>query len=504
MSALSISTSTRALIFRVDASTTTGLGHLVRCQALAQALQPIFQSVFILREVAATIQQQLLEAGILVETVPATIEAGVTEAAWLARQLSSTDIVVLDGYHFTPGYQQTLVATGAALVCLDDLTTLPVWATLVLNQAGGIGPLAYTQVPLAQLCLGPAYALLRPEFWQSATTVRNTSPPRLFLNMGGADPTNQTALLLPQLRQQFPNYRLVVVTGAAYPHQLPLQGLARELGDAISLHHNLPAAELAAQLRSCQVFVCPPSGVAYECCATGGAVMLHLTAENQRTLFNFLVHNELALPLAAGIALPEKSLAVLAAQQRLRQRQLFDGQAGQRLQAIFSQLVVEQQYTIRQATLPDAALYFTWANEPAVRQNAIHSEPIAWEMHLAWFKQRLQDANSYLYLLHAPAGEAIGQVRIEFDNPELPGIIDYSLAPACRGQGLGKLLLRRALQQLRLDRPLLAGGAVQGQVKATNGASLRVFEQLRFVRQAAVTLQGEMYAVFRLDFSLAS
>ncbi|MDO7886994.1 bifunctional UDP-2,4-diacetamido-2,4,6-trideoxy-beta-L-altropyranose hydrolase/GNAT family N-acetyltransferase [Hymenobacter cheonanensis] len=440
----------------------------------------------------------------LVQTVPAATAAGLPEATWLAGQLASTDIVILDGYHFTPGYQQLLAATGAALVCLDDLTTPPAWATVVLNQAGGVGPPAYAQVPLARLCLGPAYALLRPEFWQHTATAPTAAPPRLFLNMGGADPTNQTALLLPRLRQQFPSYRLVVVTGAAYPYQLALQELAHGLGGSISLHHNLSAAELAAQLRNCQVFVCPPSGVAYECCATGGAVLVHLTAENQRALFNFLVQNELALPLATGIVLPEDSLAGLAAQQRLRQRQLFDGQAGQRLQAIFACLAVEQQYAIRRATLSDAALYFTWANDPAVRQNAIHPEPIAWEVHHAWFSRRLHDADSYLYLLHTPAGNPIGQVRIEFDSPERPGTIDYSLAPAYRGQGLGQVLLRRALQQLRLDRPLLAGGAVQGQVKATNQASLRVFEQLRFVRQAAVTLQEEVYAVFRLDFPLAS
>ncbi|MDJ0363924.1 UDP-2,4-diacetamido-2,4,6-trideoxy-beta-L-altropyranose hydrolase [Hymenobacter sp. H14-R3] len=489
------------LLFRVDGSTITGLGHLVRCQALAQALQPALAATFIIREPAPTIAQQLTAVGITVQTVPADVPPGLSEAEWLANQVSATDILVLDGYHFGPAYQRRLAATGAALVCLDDLITAPTWADVVLNQAGGVAPVAYSQVPLARLCPGPAYALLRPAFWQPAPALPDDAPRRLFLNMGGADPGNQTLALLPQLRRQFSAYQVAVVTGAAYPHLAALQ--AATAADAqVILRNNLSATDLAALLRTCQVFVCPPSGVAYECCAAGGAVLLHPTADNQRALFEFLTRQELALPLAAGLALSEAELPALAARQRPRQRALFDGRAGERLQSIFGELAASQQYILRRATAADAALYFGWANDPAVRQYAIHPEPIAWETHVAWFRRRLQDADSYLYILSTAGGEPVGQVRVEFDGPDSPGLIDYSVAAAHRGRGLGAVLLRRALQRLRHDRPRLAGGAVLGQVQAGNVASARVFEGLRFVRQAAVTLRGEAYEVFRLDFPL--
>ena len=489
------------LLFRVDGSTATGLGHLVRCQALAQALQPIVAATFVVREPALAIAQQLAAAGIALQAVPASVPSGLPEAEWLATQLHTTDVVVLDGYHFTSTYQRLLAATGAALVCLDDLITAPVWADVVLNHAGGVAPAAYTQVPLARLCLGPAYALLRPAFWQPILNPDASATRRLFLNMGGADPGNQTLALLPQLRRQFPGYEVAVVTGAAYPHQAALQA-ATAADSHVALHNNLTASEMAALLRTCQVFVCPPSGVAYECCAAGGVVLLHPTADNQRALFEFLTSQELALPLADGLALSEAELPLLAARQLPRQRALFDGRAGERLQTVFSELFASQQYTLRRATATDAALYFNWANDPAVRQFAIHPEPIGWDTHVAWFTRRLQDTDSYLYVLSTAGGEPVGQVRIEFDGPGQPGLIDYSVAAAHRGRGLGAVLLRRALQRLRHDRPRLAGGAVLGQVQAGNMASARVFEGLRFVRQAAVTLRGEGYEVFRLDFPL--
>ncbi len=495
----------RHLFFRVDGSTATGLGHLIRCQALAQALQPAFKATFVIRDAAVSIHQQLAAATFSTQAVPAGIPAGLPEAQWLAKQLTTSDILVLDGYHFGYSYQECLVATGAALVCLDDLITPPAWATAVLNQAGGIAPAAYAQVPLARLLLGPAYALLRPEFWRCAPTTTSTAGElRLFLNMGGADPLNETAVLLPLIRQQFPHFSLQVVTGAAYLYHSELQELSQSMGEAVTLHHDLSAAALAALLATCQVFVCPPSGVAYECCAVGGALLLHPTAENQRSLFHFLVQQGLGLPLTEGLHLKIEELLYLATQQMQRQRKLFDGQAAQRLQAVFGKLADEQLYTIRRAVQQDVFLYFKWANDSMVRHNATHTEPIAWPTHVAWFHKRLRDEDCYLYLLLTPNGDPIGQVRVEFEEPTQPGIIDYSLDAVYRGQGLGRLLLQRALQQLRLDRPALAGGAVQGQVKARNRASCRVFEELRFVRQAAVTLQDEAYEIFQLRFPSAS
>ncbi|MGI4743960.1 MAG: UDP-2,4-diacetamido-2,4,6-trideoxy-beta-L-altropyranose hydrolase [Janthinobacterium lividum] len=491
------------IIFRTDGNSAIGLGHVVRCQALAQALQPEAEKIFVLRGPSPALQQQLAADAVAVQQVPLAIPTGLPEADWLAGWLNASDILVLDGYHFSSTYQRILAATGAALVCLDDLTTPPNWASVVLNQAGGVGQAAYDLVPIARLYLGPTYALLRAAFWQRSQRPNTTSPPHLFLNMGGADPTNQTMALLPRLREQFPNHHVEVVTGAAYPYQAILQNEINAYGPKVSLHHNLNAAELASLLQTCHVFVCPPSGVAYECCAAGGAMLLHQTADNQRALFEFLVQSELAIPLVEGLTLPESQLTVLAAHQLPKQRAQFDGLASQRLQKVFAELADQQTYAIHRAAASNVTLYFDWANDPVVRQHAINPESIAWHTHVAWFTKRLQDADTYLYIMTTATGEPVGQVRIEFDTGQL-GHIDYSVGAHYRGRGLGTVLLERALQRLRHERPALAGGAVLGYVQADNIASARVFERLRFMRQATVTLQGEAYSVFRLNFPLDS
>lgn len=479
--------------FRADGNTRIGLGHVMRCLALADMLAARFAGVLVVREATSALQAEATAAGCRVLAVPPVLTDERSEAAWLAQQLQPTDLLVLDGYHFGSEYQRVVSQTHYGLVCIDDLVTPPVWADAVINQAGGVAAAAYAAVPWASLFLGPAYALLRRPFRRPASPAQRPWTGRMFLSMGGADPTNQTAALLLRLAQTFPGHELDVVTGAAYPHGTALVALAAG-HPQVHLHHNLAAGPLAALLRRCDLLVCPPSGMAYECAATGGLLLLHPTAANQQGMLTFLLGAGLALPLDGLAALPPAGLPALAVQMRTRQAALFDGQAGERLTAAFEELLAAAMLGLRPATGADCALYFAWANDPAVRHHAIRSAPIAWAVHQAWFARQLADReNTYLFVAEV-MGQAIGQVRIEFDGAV--GLIDYSVAAAHRGQGLGPRLLRRALHRLRHQRP--GPWALRGEVWAGNGASVRVFERLRFARLPAVQRDGRTFEVFEL------
>ncbi|QDA58612.1 UDP-2,4-diacetamido-2,4,6-trideoxy-beta-L-altropyranose hydrolase [Hymenobacter jejuensis] len=483
------------VIFRADGNSRIGLGHIVRCLALAEMLGSAFRCEFIIREPDEAVRLQILGVCDSLTEIPAALGLP-DEPVWLLQQVQPHDILVLDGYGFDSKYQQTLKQRRQALVCLDDLANQHIWADVVINHAGGIAPSAYSCEPGTTLCLGPAYALLRPEFHKSTQSLNyQIDSKSIFLNMGGADPENHTLTQLLALRHRFPHHLLHVVTGAAYPHQKTLEDATATLAN-VRLHHCLNAGALAALLAECSMMVCPPSGMAYECCAVGGLLLLHQIADNQRNLLAYLTSSGLALPVAAIESLSDDGLAAIAEQMRQLQRQVFDGLAGQRLVKVFSALYLAFKLTARQAAAADAAQYFAWANDADVRRNAIHSEPIAWPTHLAWFSRRLADPDAYLYLFE-DQGIPIGQVRIEFDDSK--GTIDYSVAAEHRGRGLGLAILRRAIMEIRRDRPDAA--VLVGQVKTQNRPSWRVFEQLGFVRQDPVSLHHESYEVFRLDIA---
>ncbi|GAA3996895.1 hypothetical protein GCM10022408_04410 [Hymenobacter fastidiosus] len=486
------------LVFRADGNATIGLGHVTRCLALAAMLAPDFEGIFAIHDPGPAVLRQIRAICPTVLVVPAFATLA-QEADWLLSQLPPGQLVVLDGYQFTADYQRRLGNRGQGLVYLDDLLRHYQWADVVINQAGGITPAEYRQIPGGELCLGPAYALLRPPFQAAAQRVETgLDLERIFLNMGGADPQNHTLRTLHQLRQRFPHKSLAVVTGAAYPHQPELARATSGL-PGVYLYHNLGAAELADLLGLCGLHVCPPSGMAYECCAVGGLVLLHPIADNQQRLFTYLTEAGLARPLAELEAMADDALPELAHQLRLRQRAVFDGAAAQRFRRVFQQLHTAYQLTLRRAVVADARQYFEWANDSAVRSNALQAEPIAWTTHEAWFSRRLADADSFLYIFER-AGQPVGQVRVEFAEGE--GTIDYSVAAGFRGQGLGLAVLRRALGQLRHDKT--GSWALLGQVKAANLPSARVFHRLGFAPLTPVRVHGEMYDVFRLDVTSAA
>jgi len=128
---------------------------------------------------------------------------------------------------------------------------------------------------------------------------------------------------------------------------------------------------------------------------------------------------------------------------------------------------------LRKANKKDAELLFKWANDKAVRKNAINTEKINWENHLKWFKSKLQSNNAHLYILEKNK-TPIGQIRIDKLNNYW--IIDYSIDKNYRGLGYGKLIVK-LLINLNKDKSFIA------QVKKENIASISIFEKIGFLKK---------------------
>ena len=117
----------------------------------------------------------------------------------------------------------------------------------------------------------------------------------------------------------------------------------------------------------------------------------------------------------------------------------------------------------------DVLLFWNWANDPDVRNNAFHSEEIPLHAHKIWFAERLRDASAALFVIESSEG-AIGQVRLE-DNGGAKQI-SYSIARQFRGKGLGCTILSMALNGVM--------GRLVAEVKMQNIPSIRVFKKLGF------------------------
>ena len=258
------------VLFRCDASREIGLGHLVRCLAIASALRDDqgIRSVFAIREddLGRDLTRQ---AGFDLIDGPATQDE--LHWIWHGVQTSGASGLVLDLKTAPrPEAVRRLQAAGVLTAVLDDPSEIrlscdlafypPVDQALALEWPGFQGErfIDWDWIPLRRQfadqrgrCEGP----------------RPADIPRVFVCMGGSDPMNLTAkamraiLLLPS-----PVHSDVVVgSGCAF---LPeLKALAASNPDRFTLH--LDVHEVAALMDRAALAFVSFGMTAYECAALG-------------------------------------------------------------------------------------------------------------------------------------------------------------------------------------------------------------------------------------------
>ncbi|MEW1839784.1 hypothetical protein AB0392_17720 [Nonomuraea angiospora] len=170
--------------FRCDAGVRSGVGHLVRCVALAEELRARGVEVTFLGEVreSAWARAQLRERGL--PLVPAPEEPA--RLAALARELR-LDAAVLDSYELPEGTGAALRGAGLTVLAIVDGDPLGQEADLYLDQNLGAERRPFP-VPDRRLA-GARYVLLRDSVRERGRgRARPAGPvPRVLCFFGGTD-----------------------------------------------------------------------------------------------------------------------------------------------------------------------------------------------------------------------------------------------------------------------------------------------------------------------------
>jgi UDP-2,4-diacetamido-2,4,6-trideoxy-beta-L-altropyranose hydrolase len=272
-----------SLLIRCEGSAVLGTGHVLRCLALAlEWMRQGGRAVFIMVEPEPALAARLRAAGATIEKLPTApgSAADATATAALVRQ-SGARWVVLDGPMF--GHDWDAAWTGEArLLRIDDNgLARPFRADLLLNQNFGASAADYpARTGPCRLLLGPEYALVRPEFPETATcgAIRGS---RIVVTLGGSDPACATervlaALLLPETQHVEADF----VIGAANPRQAALT-VAIDAHSPRLLSVVAPP-DLPARFARASLAVTAGGTTLYELALLRTPMLLLCTADNQR------------------------------------------------------------------------------------------------------------------------------------------------------------------------------------------------------------------------------
>ena len=150
----------------------------------------------------------------------------------------------------------------------------------------------------------------------------------------------------------------------------------------------------------------------------------------------------------------------------------------------------EDQISLRLVQEADCELLFLWRNDNETRLNSFSSDEIHLDQHKEWLAKILNDSQHTMYLavedvFDLPVGVVFFEKQAETGEVE----VSINLDPEKRAQGLGSLVLARALAEYSENDTVV----FRARIKNKNVRSQKVFLKCGFAKYS----ESENFAIFK-------
>lgn len=216
-----------SILIRCDGNPKIGLGHVVRCLALADELRDSYNcSVsFAVREDLGT---EIIAAKKYTIVAVNEDEEVLYEEEYLINAIKKSvcQVLILDfrGY-ISNAFLESIRKMGILVVDIDDIYEKRLSADLVFYPpVPQVKKMDWTGFQ-GQLFSGWEWVLLRKEFAQSSRKNHNNNNLRILITMGGSDPAGLTLKAVDALDLLEENFETVIVLGAGFQKEAELKFL---------------------------------------------------------------------------------------------------------------------------------------------------------------------------------------------------------------------------------------------------------------------------------------
>ncbi len=278
------------VLFRTDASTEIGSGHVARCATLAQALAAAGHDIdFACRALAGDLNRWLEAEGFHVRRLAGPAAGAMAESEDAAATADAVggrhyDWLIVDHYGLGTTWEQAMAATADRVFVIDDLGRHHHCAALLdQNYRNPAHALYGGRVPpQCELLLGAQFALLRPQFAAlrpKSLSRRRDGVSRIVVFMGGGDPANETCKVLDGIgHSDLLNLAVDVVIGSGNPHRRAVEGACAALAGT-TLH--VQTNQMAQLMSEADCAIGAAGTTTWERCALGLPALVTMLAENQ-------------------------------------------------------------------------------------------------------------------------------------------------------------------------------------------------------------------------------
>ena len=265
----------KVAVLRADASSSIGVGHVMRSLSLGEALlDEGFGVELVSFELAPSLQSLATSCG--VELVELACAPRSSEDAQFVLQRNA-NIVVVDGYEFSREFFAVLEASSTPFAVVDDnAETNAQTPSAVINQNPHASASMYAQLQgNPKLLLGLQYAMVRKEVREVAAMNLSSREGEVFVAMGGADFLGLTAPIVEALAET--GLQIRVAVGHTNTQRVHIQKLADQLGNVTLIEQQ----DYVSSLASAHVAVLAAGSSLWEACAVGTPSIGLVVADNQ-------------------------------------------------------------------------------------------------------------------------------------------------------------------------------------------------------------------------------
>lgn len=285
------------IIFRADANTSIGMGHIMRCLSLADAMAADSSGSTIISrgkqdikfiiadESVSDLIQRCGYEPIVLHTDYRAMDGEIDAWEELAPSID-VDLVIIDSYFVTCDYLNWLRHNIGMVCYIDDVLSFsyPVDILINYNAYANIDDYhkLYKGFEEPKFLLGPIYAPLRAMFRNIGHREQKSVVTDVLLSTGGSDELHVAVSFLRYLcnekndRSEGITYHLLL--GAMNTDKDEIKALAVDK-DRIRLHENV--SDMRRLISSMDIVVSAAGSTLYEICACGVPLITFSTADNQ-------------------------------------------------------------------------------------------------------------------------------------------------------------------------------------------------------------------------------
>lgn len=307
-------------IFRVDASTQIGSGHIMRCLTLADSLSKQGTCCeFICRDHAGNMINFIEERGYRVAKLPLNRDLDELSSntsdeylSWLGADniedaentirvikdaREKPDWMIVDHYAIDHEWEKALRSVCKNIMVIDDLANRVHDCDVLLDQTFGRVSKEYENLTpnKCKRLVGSQYALLRPEFseMREYSLARRHKPKlkQLLITLGGVDKDNVILEVLESLQQSdLPlDCKIIIVMGFNAPWFLSV----KEKTEEMKWHTTLLIAvdNMAKIMSDSDLCIGAAGSTTWERCSLGLPTIMLKLAENQDKVIKELSYN---------------------------------------------------------------------------------------------------------------------------------------------------------------------------------------------------------------------